>query len=183
MCWKVPNIRLRGRSTSSFSKPTAVDGAGGSVRDDNRLEPVSSSLGTWASTQGIALTCIRPGKPQQNACVERFNRTVRHEWPGLSIFDTIAEVPRIATEWLWTVNNERSNMGIGGITPAMKPKMAAQVLRSRLAIIGEDHRVTRYGTTARSGMKRQAHRHFSPCRGLVPRRAGRRQDHRLGPKL
>ena len=34
-----------------------------------------------------------------------------------------------ATEWLWTYNNERPSMGIGGITPAMKLKMAASTLR------------------------------------------------------
>lgn len=32
---------------------------------------------------------------------------------------------KIATDWLWTYNNERPNMGIGGITPAQKLKMAA----------------------------------------------------------
>ena len=41
------------------------------------------------------------------------------------IFETIEEVQQIATEWLWTYNNERPNMGIGGVTPAMKLKMAA----------------------------------------------------------
>jgi putative transposase len=35
---------------------------------------------TWAEKQGIALTYIQLGKPQQNAYVERYNRTVRHEW-------------------------------------------------------------------------------------------------------
>ena len=25
-----------------------------------------------------------------------------------------------ATKWLWSYNNERANMGIGGITPGMK---------------------------------------------------------------
>ena len=30
-----------------------------------------------------------------------------------------------ATKWLWTYNNDRPNMAIGGITPAMKLKMAA----------------------------------------------------------
>lgn len=30
-----------------------------------------------------------------------------------------------ATQWLWNYNNERPNMGIGGITPAQKLKMAA----------------------------------------------------------
>ncbi|KAB2725363.1 transposase, partial [Brucella anthropi] len=28
-------------------------------------------------------------------------------------------------QWLWTYNNERPNMGIGGVTPAQKLKMAA----------------------------------------------------------
>jgi len=30
-----------------------------------------------------------------------------------------------ATQWLGTYNNDRPNMGIGGITPAQKLKMAA----------------------------------------------------------
>ena len=95
------------------------------IRVDNGPEYVSSMLMTWAEKQGIALTYIQPGKPQQNAYVERYNRTVRHEWLDLYIFETIEEVQQIATEWLWTYNNERPNMGIGGITPAMKLKMAA----------------------------------------------------------
>lgn len=95
------------------------------IRVDNGPEYVSSTLMTWAEQQGIALTYIQPGKPQQNAYVERYNRTVRHEWLDLHIFDTIEEVQQIATEWLWTYNNERPNMGIGGVTPAMKLKMAA----------------------------------------------------------
>ncbi len=43
----------------------------------------------------------------------------------LYIFETIEEAQEIATDWLWTYNNERPNMGIGGITPAQKLKMAA----------------------------------------------------------
>ncbi len=92
---------------------------------NNGPEYVSSTRMTWAEKQGIALTYIQPGKPQQNACVERYNRTVRHEWLDLYIFETIEEVEQIATEWLWTYNNERPNMGIGGVTPAMKLKIAA----------------------------------------------------------
>ena len=32
---------------------------------------------------------------------------------------------QVATEWLWNYNNDRPNMAICGITPAMKLKMAA----------------------------------------------------------
>ena len=59
------------------------------------------------------------------AYIERYNRTVRGEWLSQYIFETIEEAQDQATEWLWTYNNERPNMGIGGITPAMKLKAAA----------------------------------------------------------
>jgi hypothetical protein len=54
----------------------------------------------------------------------RYNRTVRQEWLGQFIWKTIEEVKDHATRWLWTYNNERPNMGIGGITPAMSQGQA-----------------------------------------------------------
>ncbi len=62
---------------------------------------------------------------QQNAYTERYNRTVRHEWLDQHIIENIEEAQDHATQWLWTYNNDRPNMGIGGITPAQKLKMAA----------------------------------------------------------
>ena len=100
-------------------------GAPKAIRVDNGPEYISGRLMEWAEDKGITLTYIQPGKPQQNAYVERYNRTVRHEWLDLHILETIEEVQNIATEWLWTYNHERPNMGNGGLTPAMKLKMAA----------------------------------------------------------
>lgn len=96
-----------------------------SIRVDNGPENVSGALQRWAETRGIGLTYIQPGKPQQNAYIERYNRTVRHEWLGQYIFPTIKEAQDYATRWLWTYNNERPNMAIGGITPIMKLNQAA----------------------------------------------------------
>jgi len=95
------------------------------IRVDNGPEYISGTLMTWAEKQGVRLEYIQPGKPQQNAYIERYNRTVRDEWLGQYIFETIEEAQDQATQWLWTYNNDRPNMGIGGITPAMKLKMAA----------------------------------------------------------
>ncbi len=79
----------------------------------------------WAEGQGVTIQHIQPGQPQQNAYIERYNRTVRHEWLDQYIIESIEEAQDHATRWLWTYNNDRPNMGIGGITPAQKLKMAA----------------------------------------------------------
>jgi putative transposase len=95
------------------------------IRCDNGPEYISGQLMAWAKERGIAIEYIQPGKPQQNAYVERYNRTVRYDWLGQYLFDTIAEVQDYATRWLWTYNHERPNMALGGITPKQKLALVA----------------------------------------------------------
>lgn len=90
------------------------------IRCDNGPEYVSHALAKWAKERDITLAFIQPGNPQQNAYVERYNRTVRHEWLEMNEFKSIEHAQEEATKWLWTYNNERPNMAIGGITPARK---------------------------------------------------------------
>lgn len=94
------------------------------IRVDNGPEYVSGKLMEWAEKQGITLNHIQLGKPQQNTYVERYNRTVRHEWLDQNIIESIEGAQEFATQWPWTYNSERPNMGIGGFTPAQKLKMA-----------------------------------------------------------
>jgi len=90
------------------------------LRCDNGPEYISGTLACWAAEHDIKLDFIQPGKPQQNAYVERYNRTVRHEWLEMNEFQSIEHAQDEATKWLWTYNNVRPNMAIGGITPAMR---------------------------------------------------------------
>jgi putative transposase len=48
----------------------------------------------------MSMNHIQPGKPQQNAYVERYNRTVRHEWLDQYIIVSIEEAQEFATQWL-----------------------------------------------------------------------------------
>lgn len=95
------------------------------IRSDNGPEYISQLLKDWAKTNDIILDFIQPGNPQQNAYVERYNRTVRYDWLSQYIFKSINQVQEYATKWLWTYNNDRPNMGIGGITPIQKLALAA----------------------------------------------------------
>ena len=95
------------------------------LRLDNGPEHISHEFRQWAESQGIELRFIQPGKPAQNAYVERFNRTVRHEWLDQTIFQSIAHAQETATQWLWLYNTERPNTAIGGVTPYQKLAMVA----------------------------------------------------------
>lgn len=61
----------------------------------------------------------------EQADIERYNHTVRQEWLAQSNFESLEEAQGAATKWLWTYNKDRPNIGIGGITPAQKRKLAA----------------------------------------------------------
>lgn len=95
------------------------------IRCDNGPEYISGALLAWAKRRSIRIEYIQPGKPQQNAYVERYNRTVRYDWLAHYLFDSIAEVQAFATRWLWTYNHERPNMALGGITPKQKLALVA----------------------------------------------------------
>ena len=80
-------------------------------------EYISQALVAWANEHRITLIYIQPGKPTQNAYIERFNRTVRHEWLDLHSFVSLEHAQDLATQWLWQYNNERPNTAIGGVPP------------------------------------------------------------------
>ncbi len=90
------------------------------VRCDNGPECISNALKDWALEQDIAIRYIEPGHPQQNAYVERYNRTMRYDWLNQELFTTLAQVREQAEHWLYHYNNERPNMGNGGFTPMQK---------------------------------------------------------------
>jgi len=88
-----------------------------SIRCDNGPEYISQRLIDWATKRHITLVYIQPGKPTQNAYIERFNRTARHEWLDLHLFETVENAQELATRWLWCYNNERPHTAIGGVPP------------------------------------------------------------------
>ncbi|MCF2133409.1 MULTISPECIES: IS3 family transposase [Mycetohabitans] len=95
------------------------------IRCDNRPEYLSATITEWARQYGIKLDYIQPGKPQHNAYVERFNRTVRYEWLSQYHWKDLEHVQRFATDWMWTDNHDRPNMALGGLTPKQRLAMAA----------------------------------------------------------
>ncbi len=65
-------LRVLDELIDFYSKPKAI-------RMDNGPEMTSAKFVSWGEQHGIELRYIQPGKPNQNAFVERFNRSVRQE--------------------------------------------------------------------------------------------------------
>lgn len=88
------------------------------IRSDNGPEYISQTIKEWANKQQIELRFIQPGNPQQNAYIERFNRTMRYELLSPNLFSNIEEVQEAATQWAYAYNHDRPSKALNGeITP------------------------------------------------------------------
>jgi putative transposase len=70
----------------------------------------SNTLIVWAERQNIILNFIQPGKPQQNAYIERYNRTVRYDWLGHYLFYSLSELQNTPHNGNGFYNHERPNI-------------------------------------------------------------------------
>ena len=88
------------------------------LRTDNGPEFLGEVFVSWCQKNGVMLNYIEPGKPNQNAFIERFNRSYRTEVLNTWLFRDLDEVREITWAWMLEYNEERDHYGLGGLTPA-----------------------------------------------------------------
>lgn len=105
------------RVVAVLDQLVAVHGAPRQLRSDNGPEFIAEALRVWAEQHGITLAFIEAGKPNQNAYIERFNRTFRHEVLDAWVFTSLAEVRAVSEEWRLSYNTERAHDSLGSVPP------------------------------------------------------------------
>ena len=103
-------VRVLDQLVELYGRPAAV-------RLDNGPELTAETFAAWCRTNQVEARFIQPGKPDQNAFIERFNRTYREEVLDAYVFASISEVQQLTDEWLRTYNDERPHRALGRRPP------------------------------------------------------------------
>lgn len=104
-------VRLLEQLIELHGKPAAI-------RCDNGPEFTSQVFMDWCRDGDIETRYIQPGKPDQNAFIERFNRTYRQEVLDAYLLHSISEVQEITDAWLERYNEIRPHDALGSLPPA-----------------------------------------------------------------
>jgi len=103
-------IRVLNRVIEQRGKPA-------NLRSDNGPEFISHLLQQWCEDNKITLQYIQPGKPTQNAYIERKNGSIRRELLNAYLFNSLAEVRSLSEEWRIDYNSERPHKSLGYLSP------------------------------------------------------------------
>lgn len=115
-------IRVLQRLIEQRGKPA-------NIRSDNGPEFISHQLQQWCEHNKITWQYIQPGKPMQNAYIERKNGSIRRELLDAYVFYSLADVRIMSEEWRMDYNTERPHASLGYLSPV---KYAEQQIKCSL---------------------------------------------------
>lgn len=80
-------------------------------------EFIAERFMAWCAERAIELWYIQPGKPDQNAVIERYNRTYRTEVLNAYVVESLDRVREIIAEWLQSYNEELPHDALARLPP------------------------------------------------------------------
>jgi putative transposase len=103
-------IRLLERVIKQRGKPS-------NIRTDNGPEFISHKLEQWCTKQKITIQFIQPGRPMQNAFIERKNGSLRRELLNAFLFGSLNEAREMCENWRIDYNEQRPHKSLNYLSP------------------------------------------------------------------
>jgi len=96
------------------------------IRMDNGPEFIANITQQWSKLHEIDFIYIQPGKPTQNAFIERFNGSYRRGVLNANIFENIEQLIMKTEEWTYDYNNHRPHDSLKRLPPILYAKKYLQ---------------------------------------------------------
>lgn len=106
-----------GRLVRVFEQLKREHGSPPVQRSDNGPEFLGEAFSLRAKLSGVAHRYIQTGKPNQNAFIERFNRTFREDVLDQHLFARLEGVREAAHSWMIDYNKIRPHDSLSGMSP------------------------------------------------------------------
>jgi len=105
----LPALRVLEMLRDTYTLPKAIG-------TDNGPEFISEELEDWCNKHHVQIQYMQPGKPTQNALIERFNGTYRREVLDAHVFENLHHARMISQQWLQHYNHYRPHSALNDLT-------------------------------------------------------------------
>ena len=105
------------RGVRAVDALVAVHDCPSAIRVDNGPEFTAQPFGDSCADHRVTILYIKPGKPDQNAYIERFNRTCRTEVLNAHLVGSVAELRALTDAWLQICNRVPPHDSLGRVPP------------------------------------------------------------------
>ena len=109
----IPSLRV----IRVLDELVALHGKPAGIRVDNGPELTAEAFVEWCREREIEIRYIQRGKLDQNAYIERFNRSYRQDVLDAYAFGSLEEVRAVTEEWIADYNTKRPHDSLGRVPP------------------------------------------------------------------